>query len=165
MSASVLNALQVTCERFLDYAGYAASKPGRIGFSKPDVRGHRVTVGKTWDLILVIVEDVEQLLDGLEDLMAIKCVLGNQCEYAAVLPPVSEYKLIEFFTGEEDWHGELKKQNFMLWLVNPERESVCCLMGAPADKTLQNYFIPYPAAVSFDAYIARKNIRWLDEEE
>lgn len=164
-NSNTINALKTTCAQFLEYAGYTISKPQRIGFCQPEVQAKRVSEVKTWELVLVIVEDVEQLAAALRDLMAIKCVLGKSCEYVAVLPPVSEYKLIEFFTGDEDWHYELKKQSFMLWLVNPERESVCCLMGAPTDNTLQNYFVPYPAAVSFDAYISRKNIRWLDEED
>lgn len=164
-TASTLNALKESCERFLEYAGYAISKPKRIGFGKPDVVGQRVNAGKTWDLVLVIIKEVEQLLEGLRHLMSIKCVLGSNGDYAVVLPPVSEYEMIEFFTGEDDWYYELKKQNFMLWLVNPDRESVFCLMGAPRDKILQNYFAPYPAAVNFDAYIARKNLRWLDEED
>lgn len=154
-----------SCESFLAYSGYSISKPQWISFAKPDVIGRRNDGDKYWGIVLVTVLDIEHLVQGLRDLTAIKYSLGKTWDYSVVLPPVSEYELIEFFTGPEDWHYELKKLGFMVWLVNPDRDSVCCLMGSPQDKILRHYFTPFPAAVSFDAYIAKKNSRRLQEDK
>ena len=151
-----LGKVQEVCEKFLEYAGYSISEQLWIGLSKPDVLGRRVTEGKVWQIVLANLEDVDQLVEGLRDLTALKHELDKACDYVVVLPPISEYKLIEFFTGPEDWHYELKKHGFMVWLVNPDRDSDCCLMGSPQDEILRHYFAPFPVAVSFDAILPKK---------
>ena len=154
-----------TTTKFMDYVGYSQEKKQPIGFVKPDVICKRTLEKKTWQIVLIIKPDIEHLLEGLRDLQAIKSKLGSGWDYGVVLPPVSEYDMIEFLVGEEDWFYEIKKNGFMIWLVNPERETVVSLIGGPRDPKFKDYFASFPGCMSFDTNIAqRTSSRLLDED-
>lgn len=165
MTGDHFQSLLKTTTDFLAYVGYTLESPGTVGFVRPDVFGRRVSGNRTWQVTLVLEPDINRLLGGLRDLQAMKNILGNEWDYGIVLPPVSEYALIEFLAGEENWHYEIKKQGFMIWLVNPQRGTVISLIGGPRDPRFKDYFAVFPGGISFDAYIARKTASKILEED
>lgn len=158
-------ALLKTTTDFLAYVGYTLESPKMVGFVKPDIFARRASENRTWQVALVLQPGMDHLLDGLRDLQAMKGILGSEWDYGIVLPPVSEYALIEFLAGEENWHYEIKKQGFMIWLVNPQRGTVISLIGGPRDPRFKDYFAVFPGGISFDAYLARKTASKILEED
>jgi len=153
-----------TLREFLGYAGYQVTDPQPVGFMKPDLAAHRAAGEKRYDMIFVVREGINGAVAGFRDLAAAKCFRKDALDYVLVLPPVSEHHLIEFLTEREDWYFPIKDQMFQLWLVNPERERVDCLLGWPRDQDFKHYFAT-PALAGFSGFIANKAARKIMQEE
>ena len=98
------------------------------------------------------------------NLVCLKRIFGSDCDYALVLPNVSEYDLIEFLTGPEVWHDEVIKEGFLLWISDLHRKGVTSLLGYPLDDAL-SHFCTNPKAAGFQGFISQKlNQRFLEEE-
>jgi hypothetical protein len=149
---------------FLTYAGYQFSPAEPIGFMKPDLTAYRTADKKRYELIFVIREGINQAVEGLRELAAAKCFRKDTIDYVLVLPPVSEHYLIEFLIEKEDWYFPIKDHLLQLWLVNPEREKVDCLLGWPRDDDFKHYF-SNPNLAGFATYIANKATDKIIEEE
>lgn len=140
---------------FLVYAGYEFLPDEPIGFMKPDLAACRTAGDKRFELIFAVREGINQAVEGLRDLAAAKCFRKDTLDYVLALPPVSEHYLIEFLIEKEDWFFPIKDHLLQLWLVNPERETVDCLLGWPRDGDFKHYF-SNPNLAGFATYIANK---------
>jgi hypothetical protein len=153
-----------TLRGFLDYAGYQVTDPQPLGFMKPDLAAHRALGQPRYEMIFVVREGINQAVEGFRELAAAKCFRKDSLDYVLVLPPVSEHHLIEFLTEREDWFFPIQDQLFQLWLANPDREKVDCLLGWPRDEDFKHYFAS-PALAGFSGFIAGKAARKIMREE
>lgn len=144
-----------TLRAFLTYAGYELGTEAPIGFMKPDLVARKTVGEKRYELIFVVREGINQAVEGLRDLAAAKCFRKDAPDYVLALPPVSEHHLIEFLIEKEDWFFPIKDHLLQLWLVNPERQTVDCLLGWPRDEEFKHYF-SNPHLAGFATYIANK---------
>lgn len=163
-------------EKFLEYVGYELKAPETVGFTQPDVRATRndEEKRKSYELVGVVRQGLESgkaaILEGFRDLSAMKVFLGggtpeHAIDYAMILPPTSERLMIAFLIDEEEWYFPIKEQGFMIWLVNPERETVNCIIGWPSDERFKYYF-EHADVSAFDALISRMaTTKMLEEEE
>lgn len=152
-------------ERFLQYVGYQLQPVSYIGFVQPDFHAKRQSESATYELIGVVRQSLDEAEDALVKLMATKAVLGESVDYVLALPPVSEYFMIELLTKEQArLFYEIKRQQFMIWLCNPERETTTCLIGSTRDKLFNDYFAsPKPGA--FEQFLSMRLSQQLLEEE
>jgi hypothetical protein len=156
--------VEKTLRDFLLYAGYWVGPTEPVGFMMPDLAACRTTDKKRYEMIFVIREGINQAVEGFRELAAAKCFRKDALDYVLVLPPVSEHYLIEFLIEKEDWFFPIKDHLFQLWLVNPERETVDCLIGWPQDDDLKHYF-SNPNLAGFATYIANKAADRIMREE
>jgi len=149
-------------EDFLKYVGYTIMKPKYIGFTLPDIHVQRKEDTKKHEIVGVIKKDMSEAMEGFRELAAAKCVLGDKVDYALILPPVSEFFFLAFLIRDEEWWHTVKNHSFMMWLVNPEREKVDCLVGWPRDKKFGDYF---SLTMSADGIIGREAAKKMDSED
>lgn len=156
--------LKGTLENFLEYAGYELIEPRPVGFMMPDLWAVRTEDGRKFEVLFVLGEGMNSAVRGFRHLAAAKCFRKDSVDYVLALPPVSEHHLIEFLIEKEEWFFPIKDQQFQLWLVNPEREKVDCLLGWPRDDRFRHYF-SNPRLAGFAGYIANKATEKLLKEE
>jgi len=149
---------------FLEYAGYTPVPPEPVGFMRPDLRATRTVATNCYDMVFVVREGINQAVEGLRELAAAKCFRKDALDYVLALPPVSEHYLIEFLIEKEEWFFPVKDHLFQIWLVNPEREKVDCLLGWPRDNDFRHYF-SNPSLAGFGTYIANKAANKIMAEE
>ena len=137
-------------------------EPKYVGFTLPDLYVERKEGNKTHRIIGVIKKDLSLALEGYRELAAAKCFWGNKADYALILPPVSEYFTLAFLIREEEWWFPIKEQAFMMWLVNPEREKVDCLVGWPSDNAFKDYF---GAMSGMDSILSQEAAQKMMDEE
>jgi hypothetical protein len=113
----------------------------------------------------VVRQSLDEAEDALAKLTAMKAVLGESADYVLVLPPVSEYLMIELLIAEQGkLFYEIKRQQFMVWLCNPERETTTCLLGSTRDQLFNDYFAG-GKSVAFDQFISMRLFQQFPEEE
>jgi len=149
---------------FLEYAGYEVRPPEPIGFMKPDLAARRKAGKQTYEIIFVVREEVNHAVEGLRELAAAKCFRRDSLDYVLVLPPVSEHYLIEFLIEKEDWFFPVKDHLLQIWLINPEKEKVDCLIGWPRDDDFKHYF-SNPNLAGFATFISNKAAEKIMAEE
>ena len=149
-------------EDFLKYVGYSILEPKYIGFTLPDIHTEREEGGKKHEIIGVIKKDLSQALEGYRELAAAKYVLKDKVDYVLILPPVSEYFTLAFLIREEEWWFTIKDHTFMLWLVNPERDKVDCLVGWPSDDIFKGFF---GAMSGLDSLLSQEAAKRMMDEE
>ena len=153
-----------TLRGFLEYAGYNLLPEKPIGFMKPDILAKHKDEKKKDEIIFVAREKVSEAVEGFRELAAAKCFRQNSIDYVLALPPVSEHYLIEFLIEKEDWFFPIKDNLFQIWLVNPEKDKVDCLIGWPRNDDLRHYF-SNPNLAGFSGFIANKATAKLIAEE
>ncbi len=153
-----------TLARFLEYAGYELPEPRPVGFMMPDLVAVRSEGQRRFEVLFVLGEGINSAVRGFRELAAAKCFRKDSADYVLALPPVSEHYLIEFLIEKEEWFFPIKDQQLQLWLVNPEREKVDCLLGWPRDDRFRHYF-SNPRLAGFAGYIANKATEKLLKEE
>jgi len=153
-----------TLKSFLQYAGCTIPPAEPIGFMKPDLAARREADGRTFEMIFVVREAISRAVEGLRELAAAKCFRKDSLDYVLVLPPVSEHHMIEFLIEKEDWFFPIKDHLLQIWLVNPEREKVDCLIGWPRDDDFRHYF-SNPKLAGFATFIANKAAEKILAEE
>ncbi|MFH2013158.1 MAG: hypothetical protein ABIJ37_10770 [Pseudomonadota bacterium] len=149
-------------EDFLEYVGYTIMEPKYIGFTLPDIHVQKKEETKKHEIVGVIKKDLSEAMEGFRELAAARNVLGNKVDYALILPPVSEYFFLAFLIREEEWWYTIKDHSFMMWLVNPEREKVDCLVGWPRDKKFGDYF---SLSMTLDGLISQEAGKKMAEED
>ena len=128
-------------KEFLQIAGYELEPPCYIGFVQPDFHAKRKTEKRSYEVVGMVRQHFDEALEGFARLLAVKAVLGDRADYVLVLPPVSEYLMLEFFRAEKGrWYFEMKRNKFMLWLSNPDEEFTWCIVGGPQDRLFEEYF-------------------------
>jgi len=129
-------------EQFVQMAGYELQQPDYIGFVRPVLHAKRKTDEATHEIIGVARQNTDEACDGLGDLLSIQAVAGNTPDYALLTPPLNEYQFLEFFREDNGrWLRQINESHLMMWMCDPDKETVWCLAGEPKDKTFEDYFI------------------------
>ena len=140
-------------EKFLKRVGYEPLPLSRVGISHPDIQARRSEGKISFKIFGLVCTGLEQAADGYTRLAAMQTSLGKEADYVLVMPPINEYPVIQFLTAEKGkWFYEIKKLQFMMWVYNPERETMWCIVGGPKDTMLDNKFVF--ANRPIDPYIA-----------
>ncbi len=150
--------------KFIEYAGYRREESKDIGFIRPDLEASKTLPNLDHRIYVTARVGIEEALDGFGDLVALKYYMGKKHDYALVLPPISEYAMMEFLLNEEDWYYKIKKEAFMIWVCNPEWGTVSCIIGWPLNDGLKDFF-SNPAVANFDHYISQLAAKKMMEEE
>lgn len=150
-------------EMFLKSAGYDLLTPDYIGFVRPDFHARRKGETANFEIVLVVEPSIEQALAGFVKLAAMKASRGIELEYGVVLPPINEYLLLEWLQDEKGRSFyELKKQEFMLWMYNPNEEAMWSWVGGPKDRSFASFFVL--PGFSPDVIVGQR-LSWVLEEE
>lgn len=153
-------------KKFMQYADYEILPTSYIGFVQPDFHARKQTEKATYEVVGMVCQHVDVALDGLVKLAAMKTVLEERADYVLVLPPISEYLLVDFLSFDEGrWYLEMRRQRFMMWLGNPDEEFVWCLTGGPGDKALEEFFALGLKGLDFLFGQKFMQQRWEAEEE
>jgi hypothetical protein len=144
--------LHAEVQRFLGQVGYESRSTPYIGLVQPDFRARRKTGNSTHELVGMIRDSLDQGIEALVKLAAIKAV-RRDLDCVLVLPPANEYLLIEFLMEEKGrWYFGMKDARLMVWFCNPDNHTTICVIGAPSDKDFQKHF--YLSQMSFDDYMS-----------
>lgn len=144
--------LHAEVQRFLGQVGYESKSTPYIGLVQPDFRARRKTENSTHELVGMIRDSLDQGIEALVKLAAIKAV-RRDLDCVLVLPPANEYLLIEFLMEEKGrWYFGMKDARLMVWFCNPDNHTTICVIGAPSDKDFQKHF--YMSQMSFDDYMS-----------
>ncbi|MDM7999157.1 MAG: hypothetical protein QUS33_03920 [Dehalococcoidia bacterium] len=147
-----LSELRTETESFLRRAGYELKPSKFIGLVQPDFRAKRKAGNNSFELAGMIREKMEEALDALIKLAAIKAA-NKDVDCVLVLPPINEYLLIEWLTEEKGrWYFGTKDSRLMIWFCNPDDHTMICVIGTAADRDMAKHF--YMSRMSFDEYIA-----------
>jgi hypothetical protein len=147
-------------KKFLSYVGYELLPPQYIGFTQPDIHAKRGEGEKTYEIVAMVGSGLGEVVDNYAKLSSLKTSLGEKADYVLILPPVNEYLLIEFLTEDKGrWFYEIKDREFMMWLGNPQEETMWCILGSPRDNKFNDFFIFPVKGMSFDAFIAMRLAR------
>ena len=153
-------------QKFIQVVGYEIQPKSYIGFVQPDFHAKRQTEKNTYEVFGIVEQHFDKAVEAYTKLLSIKAIVGESADYVLVLPPVSEYLMIEFFDSYDgQWYLEIKRHKFMLWLANPDEEYVWGLVGGPLDRLFEEYFAlgKFP----LDPILSSKYIKqvWEAEEE
>ena len=151
--------------QFLQNVGYQLRPPSCVGTVCPDFHSRRTQGSKTYEILGLARQNVDEAEEGFRELAEARAVLGDAVDYVLVFPPTSEHLWIELLTADKGrLFSEIKDQEFMVWLCNPERETVHSLLGWPRDELFTHYFANL-GKISFDSFIAMRLSKDLLEEE
>ena len=129
-------------EQFVQHVGYELQEPEYIGFVRPTLHAKRQIDETTHEIIAVSRQNISEALDGLSTLLSFKAVAGDAHDYAVLFPPLNEFQFLEFFREDNGrWLRQINEHRLMMWMCNPDNETVWCLAGEPKDKTFKDYFI------------------------
>jgi hypothetical protein len=147
-----LSELRAETDRFLKLAGYDVKPSKYIGLVEPDFRAKRKVGNGTLELAGMVRENMDQALEALTKLAAIKAA-NKDAECVLVLPPINEYVLIEWLTEEKGrWYFGTKDCKLMIWFCNPDNHTMICVVGSATDREMVKHF--YMSQMSFDEYIS-----------
>jgi len=139
-------------KRFLQQVGYELKPPSYIGFVQPDFQARRQTESRSYEIVGIVRENLDQAVEALIKLSAIKAV-KDDVDCVLALPPVNEYLLIEFLKEEEGrWYFAMKDAKLIVWFCNPDEQTTWCVIGAPKDNLFQEHFLF--SKMSFDQYMS-----------
>jgi len=159
----VFDAPEVLAEaqRFLQHAGYELKPTSYIGLVEPDFRAKRKTDLATHEVVGIIRESINEAVEGLVRLAAIRAV-KQDIDCVLVLPPINEYLLIEFLMEERGrWYFGMKDSRLMVWFCNPDNHTTMCVIGGPADRDLPQCF--FMGEANFDAYMSMRGAHLIKE--
>ena len=129
-------------EQFVQHAGYELQQPDYSGFIRPALHARRETGDATHEIIAVTRQNIPEALDGLGALLSLKAAAGDAHDYAVLFPPLNEYQFLEFFREENGrWLRQISEHRLMMWMCNPDDETVWCLAGEPKDKGFEDFFL------------------------
>lgn len=149
---------------FLKDAGYEMLESKYIGLVKPDIHARRVDGQRTYEIIVIGAQHTDTAVNGLTKLAAICGSLGQKADYVLVMPPVSEYLLLDWLRENSgQWYFGMKELKLMLWLANPDEEFTWCLVGEPQDKVFRGFFAGGRMSVDFVLNRELARARWEEE--
>ena len=151
---------------FLHDAGYEIVSPEHIGLVMPHIRARRKEEDRTYEIVVVGAQHTDTAIDGLTKLSAAASVLGEKADYVLVMPPISEYLLLDFLRGDKGrWYFAMKDLGLMMWLANPDEEFTWSVVGEPRDKIFREMFAVAKISVDFILMRELTQQRWEEEEE
>jgi len=130
-------------KRYLLYVGYKLSEPASKDDFKvlPDVYAKREEPDKTFEIVVMIKHSLQEIIDEMEDLDSIKSRLGKHVNYTIAIPPVHEHFVINFLLEDNyKWYKKLQKEQYMIWICNPEEKISWCAFGSPTDRKILDFF-------------------------
>lgn len=131
-------------KRFLEYVGYEiVGEPTASNelVVKPDFYAIRKESNTTHRIAGIVRRDMREAASGIAPLDKIKNDLGEKVDYVLALPPINERYLIDFMCEEDyRWFKKIEKERYMIWLCNPDENSVWSAFGAPRDRLINEYF-------------------------
>lgn len=128
--------IQRCATSFLERLGYQVTLDQRILFSQLSLCATR----DKYTLVGQVKSTLDEAIEGFKDLCTAKCKLGDEVDYVLILGPTNEHKEIEFLAEKSTWLLDIRSQYFMMWHVNPERQTIDNIVGAPRDKLLNESF-------------------------
>jgi hypothetical protein len=150
---------------FLQDAGYEVLPQEYIGLVKPDIYARRKEGDRTFEVVVMGAQHTDMAVDALTRLAAVQSVLGDKADYALVMPPISEFLLLEFLREDKGrWYYAMKELKQMMWLANPDEEYTWCLVGEPQDKVFREFFAGGKMSVDFVLGRELAQQRWEEEE-
>ncbi|MEW6034000.1 MAG: hypothetical protein AB1603_04000 [Chloroflexota bacterium] len=151
---------------FVKDAGYEVLAPRYVGLILPDFQARRKEGDKTYEIIGVGAQHTDTAVDALTKLAAMRTVLGDKADYVLVMPPISEYLLLDFMREDKGrWYFAMKEFKLMVWLANPDEEFTWCLVGEPQDKVFRGFFAGGRMSVDFVLNRELAQARWEEEEK
>jgi hypothetical protein len=136
---------------FIRYVGYNLEEPKEPREGGPDFCATRTEAGITYRVVGVLRRNMKEVADGIAHLEKVKAELGEEVEYAVVVPPVQERHLIDYMMADNyKLYRDLQQNGFMLWLCNPQERSMFCSQGASRDRRFNEYFRMKPAGGFLD---------------
>lgn len=149
---------------FLADAGYEILSPRHLGLVQPDIHAQRKDAGRTYDMVVTGAQHTEAAPGALTRLAAASTALGPGADYVLVMPPISEYLLLDFLREDRGrWYFAMKELKMMLWLANPDEEFTWCLVGEPQDRVFRGFFAAGKISVDFVLGRELTQGRWEEE--
>ena len=155
-------------EGFLRVVGYGLQPPPAVERWRADFHGKRQAEQTTYQVVGVVRETIDEVPEAFGVLKGIKGALGKEVDYALVFPPINEYLLLEFLRGNKGkWYFDIKAEEFMLWMHNPDDETTWCFVGWPLDRQFENYFVlsRFPVDSALHMQLSRQLLLEEEEEE
>ena len=154
------------CRTFLKDAGYEVLPGEYVGLVKPDIHAHRKETGKTYDIFVIGAQHTDTAVNALTRLAALKTVAGDEADYVMVMPPISEYLMLDFLREDKGrWYYAMKELKFNMWLANPDEEFIWCMVGEPQDKVFRGMFVGGKMSVDFVLARELAQSRWSEEDD
>lgn len=151
---------------FLKDSGYEIVPKAPVGLVLPDVRARRNEGARTYEIAVIGAQHTDKALDALTRLAALAQSLGDKVDCVLVMPPISEYLLLEFLReGEGRWYFAMKQLKMMMWLANPDEEFTWCVIGEPQDKVFRGTFAAGKMGVDFLLNREFGQNRWSEEDD
>ncbi|MBI2958260.1 MAG: hypothetical protein HYY32_05390 [Chloroflexi bacterium] len=150
---------------FLKDAGYEMLAPQPVGLVVPDVHARRKEGNRAFEIVAIGAQHTDKAVDAMTRLAAMRTVLGDKADYVLVMPPISEYLLLELLREAEGrWYFAMKGAKMMMWLANPDEEFVWSVIGEPQDRVFRGMFAA--GKMSLDFFLNRElaQKRWSEEE-
>lgn len=127
--------------RFLQYVGYRLKPIPHIGSVQQDFSAVREG-GTAYEIAGIVRGSIEEAVEGLAQLSQIRRAREDIRDFVLVLPPINDYLLMEFLTQDKGKRFfQMKDEQLMLWLHNPQDQTTWCFIGEPQDKRFQDYFV------------------------
>mgnify|MGYP001029267917 CR=1 FL=1 len=150
--------------QFLQYVGYQLQPLSPIGSVQPDFHAKREAGATVYEIVGLVGHSLNDVADLFAKLAAMKRIHSERVDYVLVLPPVSERRLLDFLSDNKgEWYSDIKQEQFMFWLCNPQQETVWCILGSPKDNLFNDYFVL--SKLSLDSALGMRFSRELLEEE
>lgn len=150
---------------FLRDSGYEVLPSKPVGLVTPDIHATRKDGPRTYEIVVLGAQHTNVALDALTKLSALRASLGDKVDYVLVLPPISEYLMLEFLReGNGRWYFAMKQLKMMMWLANPDEEFTWCLIGEPQDRVFRGTFAAGKMGVDFLLNREFGQNRWSEED-
>lgn len=150
---------------FLEDTGYEILPQEYIGLVMPHIQARRKEGDRTFEIVVMGAQHTDTAVDAMIRLAATASVLGDKADYILVMPPISEFLLLEFLREDKGrWYFAMKELKMTMWLANPDEEFTWCLVGEPQDKLFREMFAG--GKMSVDFVLSRELVqqRWEEEE-
>ena len=155
-------------ERFLRVVGYELQTPAAVGSAQLDFHAKRRLEKTSYEIVGLLRENIDEVPEAFHLLKAVRAALGKKVDYVLALPPINEYLLLEFLTSDKGkWFFDIKQEEFMLWMHNPDDDTTWCFVGWPLDREFEKHFVlaRFPVDAMLHMRLARELLLEEEKEE
>jgi len=120
---------------FLEHVNYIIEEPEipKEFMGKPDFYGKREQ-DKTYEICGLTKQGLKDIPRAITHLWTLKRQLGHEVNYVIALPLVSEKDLAALLAADKNkLLKKVKRDNFVIWLCDPEAKSIVSVHGTPQD--------------------------------